>query len=68
VEFYARPNLSRNTLEVCARLWNRYVPRLGDYGLRELTPSVISRGYSGLQSGSASIRSVRCFTAGSHSL
>jgi integrase len=43
-ELYARPNLSRNTLDVYARFWNRYaLPKLGGYRLRELTPSVISR-------------------------
>jgi integrase len=43
-ELYARPNLSRNTLEVYARFWNRYVlPNLGDYRLRELTPTGITR-------------------------
>jgi integrase len=43
-ELHAKPNLSRNTLEVYARLWNRYaLPKLGGYRLRELTPSTISR-------------------------
>jgi integrase len=43
-ELYAKPNLSRNTLDVYARFWNRYaLPKLGGYRLRELTPSVISR-------------------------
>ncbi len=43
-ELYARPNLSRNTLEVYARFWNRYaLPKLGGYRLRELSPSLISR-------------------------
>jgi integrase len=42
-KLYAKPNLSRNTLEVYARLWNRYaLPKLGGYRLRELTPSSIS--------------------------
>jgi integrase len=43
-ELYAKPNLSRNPLDVYARFWNRYaLPKLGGYRLRELTPSVISR-------------------------
>ena len=43
-ELYAKPNLSRNTLDVYARFWNRYaLPKLGGYRLRELTPSIISR-------------------------
>jgi integrase len=43
-KLYAKPNLSRNSLEVYARLWNRHaLPRLGGYRLRELTPSIISQ-------------------------
>jgi site-specific recombinase XerC len=41
---YAVPNLAPSTRELYARIWTKHIlPRLGDYGVRELTPRRLAR-------------------------
>lgn len=42
--FHAVPNLAASTRELYARTWSNHIaPRLGDYGVRELTPKRLKR-------------------------
>ncbi len=41
---HAVPNLSQATRDLYNRVWARHIlPRLGDYGVRELTPKRLTR-------------------------
>ena len=41
---HAKPNLAQSTRDFYARTWvNHIMPRLGDYGVRELTPKRLTR-------------------------
>jgi integrase len=43
-ELHAKPNLSASTCDLYARVWERHIDkRLGDYGIRELTPKRLVR-------------------------
>ncbi|HSO98110.1 MAG TPA: hypothetical protein VLP43_04100 [Solirubrobacteraceae bacterium] len=41
---HAVPNLSGSTRDIYGRIWGLHIlPRLGDYGVRELTPKRLNR-------------------------
>ena len=47
---YAVVNLQRKTLQIYAAIWNKHVlPRIGEYELRAVTPSVVARLRSDLE-------------------
>jgi len=57
---HAVPNLAASTREFYARTWvNHIMPRLGDYGVRELTPKRLTRFREELEKASVGAATVR---------
>jgi hypothetical protein len=59
-QLHAQPNLERATLELYGRMWPVHVlRRLGDRGLRDLTPQAIARYRADLEADGVGVEAIR---------
>jgi integrase len=59
-QLHAQPNLERATLELYGRMWPVHVQRrLGDRGLRDLTPQAIARYRADLEADGVGVEAIR---------